>query len=298
MSNTSYSEIAVLLGGPSAEREVSLRSGAAVARGLRDAGYTVHEIDVTEAALPELPETVDAVFIALHGCYGEDGTVQQELSLRGLPYAGCNAEVSRICFDKILSKQAFDIAGLATPGWERLGPGQAGTRPLPLILKPPRQGSSIGLERVFAAEDYAPALERALSFDGEVLVEDYIEGRELTVGLVGDELLPIVEICAPGGYYDYAAKYTTGASTYAVPAPLSEEEQFRCVDLARRCRDALGLEGFGRVDLRLDAQGNPTILEVNTIPGFTETSLLPKAAQAAGISFSALCSRIIQTAHI
>ena len=292
-----YEDVAVLMGGPSAEREVSLRSGAAVAGALRICGYRVAECDPTETDL-RLPAGVKAVFIALHGAFGEDGTVQSMLRDRGIPYTGAGPEASRLAFDKVATKRRLLERGLPTPAFECLKPGDARTLELPVIVKPSRQGSSIGLFAVTRAEEWDEAMAGASRFDDEVLVEAFIDGAELTVGVVGDEILPVVEIRAPGGRYDYAAKYTTGKTRYLVPAPLDPAIARHCAEVARGCFDAIGCTGLGRVDIRLAPGGQPFILEINTIPGFTETSLLPKAAVAAGIDFPALCRRILQSASV
>ncbi len=284
-------KIAVLKGGPSAEREVSLRSGAAVARGLRDAGHDVDEVDVVGRELV-IPDGCDVVFIALHGEFGEDGQVQAILDSMGVPYAGSGAESSRLAFDKILSKERLIEHGVLTPDYEVLKEGAVRSLPLPVVLKPVSQGSSIGVHKVQVEEEWADASADAYLYGPELLVEAYIRGRELTVGIVGDEVLPVVEIEAPDCWYDYEAKYTTGMCNYVVPACIDEEIRVKCQDAALKTFKALGCEGFGRVDLLADEAGDVYVLELNNIPGFTETSLLPKAAAEAGISFSELCDRI------
>ena len=290
-----FQRVAVLKGGPSAEREVSLRSGAAVANGLCEAGYDVTEIDVTEPKL-NLPVGIDAVFIALHGEYGEDGQVQAELDALGVPYTGSGSEASRRCFDKILTKEAFMSEGIPTARYQVMdGPGDC-PLPFPVVVKPPAQGSSLGVRRVDTAGQWPAALASVFKYDSRALVEEFISGRELTVGIVGDQVLPIVEIVAPEGDYSYEAKYTTGASRYEVPALLPGPVMAHCQALALAAYRGLNCRGMGRVDFRLPPVGPPSALEVNTIPGFTETSLLPMAAGKAGIGFSSLCSRILNTA--
>ena len=292
-----FQRVGVLKGGFSAEREVSLRSGAAVAAGLREAGYAVEEVDVQARRL-DLPAGLDAVFVALHGEFGEDGEIQALLRSRGMPYTGSGPEASRASFDKVVTKKPLEAAGVPVPAYGLARAGEARRLPLPLVVKPPRQGSSLGVTRVLRDEEWAGALTVALEFGPEALVEAYIEGAELTVGIVGDEALPVVEIRAPQGLYDYRAKYTAGLTQYLVPAPLAEDRAAVCRDLALRTFRALGCEGFARVDLRMDAQGRCFVLELNNIPGFTETSLLPKAARAAGIPFPALCDRILRLASV
>jgi len=292
-----FEKVAVLMGGISAEREISLKSGAAVARGLSEAGYRVEEVDITARDFA-LPEDVEAVFIALHGEFGEDGEIQQILSERGIPYTGSGPESSRIAFDKILTRQRLAKNSVPVPPGEVLREESARTLPVPLAVKPPRQGSSVGCHLVFEEEDWPAAFADAARYDEEVLVEEYIPGRELTVGVVGEETLPVVEICAANGWYDFDAKYVTGDTAYVVPAELEPELEAECRELAWQTFKALEADGFGRVDFRLSPEGKLYVLELNSIPGFTATSLLPKAAQAAGTGFSELCCRIMELSHI
>jgi D-alanine-D-alanine ligase len=294
---TKFRKVAVLKGGPSSEREVSLRSGAAVARGLTEAGYDVTEIDVKDSSL-DLPAGTEAVFIALHGEFGEDGQVQALLETKGIPYTGSNAEASRASFDKLISRRLLAEHGVPIPAGEVLRAGDRRTQALPLVVKPPRQGSSIGVHRVFHEKDWAPALADALTFGREVLVEQFIPGRELTVGIVGRETLPVIEVLAPDGWYDYTAKYTRGRTEYQVPARMDASLEATCRELALRTFDALGCRGLGRVDIRATPDGHAYVLELNNIPGFTETSLLPKAAACTGLNFSALCDRIMSSARL
>lgn len=293
--NSRFKRVAVLKGGPSAEREVSLASGAAVAAALRGLGYDVLEVDVTSESL-DLPPETDVVFIALHGTFGEDGTLQALLEHRGIPFTGSGSDASRMAFDKAASKRIFERHGIATARYEVLSRNDRRTLKLPVVVKPPRQGSSIGLSKVFEESEWNAALETALRYDREVLVEAFIPGSELTVGIVGDQVLPVVEIRAPDGYYDYKAKYTKGLTDYLVPAPISATDTRHCQELAWRTFTALGCRGMGRVDIRLTPEGHAYVLEMNTIPGFTETSLLPKAARAAGLEFPALCDKILNLA--
>ncbi|OQA27125.1 MAG: D-alanine--D-alanine ligase B [Verrucomicrobia bacterium ADurb.Bin345] len=292
-----FHKVGVLMGGPSAERPVSLRSGAAVANGLRACGYEVVEIDL-ETEEVNIPSGVEAVFIALHGTFGEDGKVQAVLCERGIPYTGAGAEASRVCFDKCLTKKMLDHSKVPTPEYEILRKGDRRTLSLPVVVKPPRQGSSIGVHIVFEESKWDSALADALSHDGEALVESFIAGAELTVGIVGDTVLPVIEIRAPQGFYDYDAKYTKGKTEYLVPAPISAGSEKNCRELALKTYNLLGCRDLGRVDFRMDSEGRLFVLEVNSIPGFTETSLLPKAARAAGIEFPALCDRIMNMASV
>jgi D-alanine-D-alanine ligase len=284
--------LAVLKGGPGSEREVSLRSGASVAGAMRSAGAHVVEIELTGADTDiPLPQGTELVFNLIHGTFGEDGELQQVLEQRGIPYTGEGSAESRIAFDKILTKQALTRAGVPTPLWEILHPGERPTLPLPLVIKAPCQGSSVGVHLIHSETEIATALDDCLRYGNEILVEELVTGRELTVGILGEESLPVVEIRPHEGFYDYANKYTKGATDYLVPAPLSDHETAKVQEIALAANRALGLRVYCRVDLLLGSQG-PTVLEINTIPGMTETSLLPKAAAASGLDFAALCNRI------
>ena len=284
------------MGGPSSERDVSLRSGAAVARGLAQAGYEVETVDVKGPPL-RLPAGTEAVFIAMHGAYGEDGQVQTELDRMGIPYTGAGARASEAAMDKVITKRLLGTAGVVTPAWASVAPGDATPMPLPLVVKPTREGSSVGVSLVFEAKAWPAAVVEASRF-GSAMAEVYVPGRELTVGVVGDRTLPVIEIVAPDdGWYTYANKYTKGACRYVCPAELPSDVERRCRDLAWRTFEALDCRGMGRVDLRLRPDGEAFVLEMNTIPGFTETSLLPKAAAAAGIAFPSLCDRILSLAR-
>lgn len=284
--------LVVLKGGPGAERVVSLRSGAAVAKALRSAGAIVDEIEL-EGMEVTIPGGTELVFNLIHGTFGEDGRLQALLDELGIPYTGEGAEGSRIAFDKILTKRALVHAGVPTPRFEVLSFGENPTLPLPVVIKAPRQGSSVGVHPVRDPSDVPAALADCLLHGNEILVEEMIEGRELTVGVLGDQSLPVVEIRPGEGFYDYANKYTKGATEYLVPAPLSVAETAAVQRVALEAVRALGLSVYSRVDVLLGKEG-PTVLEINTIPGMTETSLLPKASEAAGIPFASLCARIAQ----
>jgi D-alanine-D-alanine ligase len=283
--------IAVLMGGPGAERAVSLNSGAAVAKALRSLGANVTEIDVHGPDF-ELPAGTDLAFNIIHGTFGEDGQLQALLDARGIAYTGEGEVGSRLAFDKIASKQRFVAAGVPTAKWEIVAKGDAPTLPLPFVAKPPREGSSVGVHIVQDTVALDAALEDCFARDTEVLVEEFVQGKELTVGVVGDEAFPVVEIVPKVDFYSYENKYTKGASDYFCPARLDEETTARVQEAALVAHRSLGLEVYSRVDVLLDAQGNPYVLEVNTIPGMTETSLLPKGAAAVGVSFAQLCERI------
>ena len=290
--------ITVMLGGPGAEREVSLRSGAAVAAALRSLGHEVHDLD---PKTPDwiLPLKTDAVFLALHGTYGEDGTVQRQLDFLSVPYTGCDAESSSIAFDKILSKQKFIKAGVPTAKFMVLKSAAAPLPKhfsLPLVVKPARQGSSVGLQFVERAEEWPDALAGALKFDSEVLVEEKIIGRETTVGILGGNVLPVVEVRPKKGGYDYKNKYTAGNTEYFCPADFDMATTKRIQDAALGAFNAIGGRDYARVDVMVRPDGSPVVLEVNTLPGMTETSLLPKAAAAAGMSYAALCQKMVDLA--
>jgi D-alanine-D-alanine ligase len=291
--------IVVLLGGPSAEREVSLRSGAAVAQALRRAGHHVHELDPLPGTL-KLPTGTDVVFLALHGTYGEDGTVQEELERLGVPYTGCGVEASRMAFDKVVTKERCRERGVPTAksltfrSSSSTWPG--GDWQPPVVLKPVRQGSSVGLQFVNAVEEFPTALAEAFRHDSEVLMEERIIGRETTVGILENVALPVVEVRPRAGAYDYRNKYTAGCTEYFCPAEFPEEVTRQIQAAALGAFQAVGGRDYARVDVMVTAEGNPMVLEVNTLPGMTETSLLPKAAQAAGMSFGDLCERMIELA--
>jgi len=291
-------KVVVMLGGPSSERAVSLRSGAAVAGALRLRGHEVVEVD-PQASGWSLPEDVGVVFLALHGTYGEDGTVQSILDRMGVPYTGCGAESSRVAFDKVETKTRCLENGVPTAPYrvlrardELFPEGWS----FPVVLKPLRQGSSVGLQFVDREEDWSRALSESLQHDTEVLMESRIVGREVTVGILGGRALPVVEVRPKTGCYDYERKYTPGQTEYLCPAPLGESVTQRVQEAALGAFRAVGGRDYARVDVMIDGEGNPVVLEVNTLPGMTVTSLLPKAAAAAGIEFGVLCERMVEMA--
>jgi len=292
--------VAVLMGGTSSEREVSLRSGAAVAEALGQAGFDVTRVVLDEDRVAPLPDGVEAVFVALHGGYGENGGVQADLDKLRIPYTGPGAAASRVAMDKAATKRVLDAAGIPTAAWELLPRGADVTRlPLPVVVKPPRDGSSVGISKVSEPSQWPAALRLAREVDplGEALVEAYVPGREWTVGVVGGEPLPVVEVCAPGGWYGFTEKYTPDMTRYLFPESVTDAAlAARCQKLAVAVFDALGCRGMGRVDFRVTPEGEPFVLELNAAPGFTETSLLPKAAARAGESFGALCARVLALA--
>lgn len=290
--------ITVMLGGPSAEREVSLRSGAQVATALRSLGHEVTELDPKNGTWT-LPAKTDVVFLALHGTYGEDGTVQTQLEKVGVPYTGCDSEASRIGFDKALTKQRCVQAGVPTARFT-LVDSPAASWPMgwdpPVVLKPARQGSSVGLQFVERVADWSKALEEAMRYDSQVLMEEKVAGRECTVGILAGETLPIVEVRPKTGIYDYQTKYTSGTTEYFCPAPFDEATSERIRAAGLGAFKAIGGRDYSRVDVIVRPNGDPIVLEVNTLPGMTETSLLPKAAAAAGIGYAELCQKMVELA--
>jgi D-alanine-D-alanine ligase len=284
-------KIAVLLGGPGSEREVSLRSGAAVSRALQSLGAIVEEVDVKNPSFA-LPPDVDLAYNMIHGTFGEDGQIQEILERRGVPYTGEGVKGSHLAFDKILSKTRFDEEGVPTGRWHVITDGKSPRLDPPFVVKAPRQGSSVGVHIIKDAASLPAALEDCFRFGEEVLVEEFFPGRELTVGILGDEALPIIEIVPREGFYDYQHKYSKGASEYFVPAEIGGEATQAVRHAALSAKRALGLEVYSRVDVLLAPNGRLNVLEINTIPGMTETSLLPKAAAVAGLDFPALCERI------
>jgi D-alanine-D-alanine ligase len=291
-------KIAVLMGGPSAEREVSLATGRGISKALRSLDVDVVDVDVRDAKF-ELPRDVEFAFIALHGTFGEDGQVQQILEERGVAYTGEGIKESRLAFDKIQSKKKFREHGVSTPEWETIGAHQRPGMQLPIVIKAPRQGSTVGVCIVKKTEELEPAITEAAKYDHELLIEKFVSGRELTNGILGDQALPILEIIPKGGFYDFTNKYpflnpqAGGAAQHICPASIEPERTKEIQQLALRAFRALGLRVYSRVDVILSRTGEPFVLEINTIPGMTEASLLPEAAAAAGISYVDLCQRVI-----
>lgn len=290
-------KIAVLCGGTSSEREVSLRSGSAVAKALMSLGAEAFGIDVRDDDF-HLPAGTEMVFNALHGTFGEDGAVQVILEDKGIPYTGEGVEGSRLAFDKIESKKRFVECEVPTAPYITLRNGEMPDLPLPYVVKVPCQGSSVGVYVVKSLDERDAALEMAFEQADAILIESFVTGRELTVGVLGETALPIIEIRPRGGFYSYANKYTWtnrgGAAEHECPARLSCTEKEIVESAALAAHRSLELEIYSRVDVILDANREPQVLEVNTIPGMTETSLLPEAAAAAGISMSQLCECIVR----
>jgi D-alanine-D-alanine ligase len=291
--------IAVLMGGPGSEREVSFATGRGVAKALRSLGAEVTEVDVKGPNF-ELPHGIDLAFIALHGTFGEDGQVQRILEERGVAYTGDGVAESELAFDKIRSKEAFQRDDVSTPYWQIVTARQRPTIPIPFVIKAPRQGSTVGVHIIKNEREIDAALADAGKYDRELLVEKFVPGRELTIGILGDQALPILEIIPKGGFYDFTNKYpflnpgAGGGAEHVCPARIPDELTRAIQDLALRAHRSLGLQVYSRVDIMLPEQGEPAVLEVNTIPGMTEASLLPEAAAAAGIGYAELCARIIE----
>jgi D-alanine-D-alanine ligase len=291
-------KIAVLMGGPGSERDVSLATGRGVSKALRSLGAEVVDVDVHDETFA-LPKDVDLAFITIHGTFGEDGQLQEILEERGVPYTGDGVVASRAAFDKILSKEKFREYDVVTPEWEVIEAGQRPTISVPLVVKPARQGSTVGVVIVKDASELDSAMAEAAKYDRKLLIEKFVSGRELTIGILGDQALPILEIIPKGGFYDFNNKYpflnpqAGGAAEHVCPAKIDPNKAKQIQKQALHAFRALGLVVYGRVDVLLPDSGNPFVLEVNTIPGMTEASLLPEAAAAAGINYVDLCARII-----
>ena len=292
-------KIAVLMGGPGSERDVSLATGRGVSKALRSLDVEVVDVDVRDENF-RLPKDVGLAFITIHGTFGEDGQLQKILDDRGIPYTGDGVEESRIAFDKILTKEKFRERNVVTPEWEVVDAGRRPKIPVPLVVKPARQGSTVGVVIVKNESEVDSAMKEAAKYDRKLLVEKFVSGRELTIGILGDQALPILEIIPKGGFYDFNTKYPflnpqAGASAeHVCPAKIDPDKAKKIQELALQAFRALGLVVYGRVDVLLTDAGEPFVLEVNTIPGMTEASLLPEGAAAAGINYVDLCLRIIE----
>lgn len=295
--------VAVLCGGSSSERKISLRSGRAVHAALKRAGFYARRVDPRDwPRASKALRDFDVAFITLHGRGGEDGVIQKKLEKAGIPYIGSDAASSFRAFDKDISKAIFEKHRIPTPkgisapsaGWDK----RLTALRLPLFVKPVQEGSSIG---VYSIEDFSGAVEKvrkSVRTFGKVLVEEKVVGREFTVGVFGGKALPVVEMKPKSAFYDYKAKYTKGMTEYQVPARIPAEAAKKLQTLGLKVHKALGLRDFSRVDIMMDGKGRPYVLEANSIPGFTELSLLPKAARAAGISFEDLCSKLVYYAVV
>jgi len=289
-------KVAVVYGGPSPEAEVSRKSASGVILALEEKGYEVFPVELDTNFLKKLEEIKpDKVFLVLHGCPGEDGTVQGLLELLGFDYTGCNTQTSAICMDKDITKRVLKTYGIPVPAGETyFSEDEVELLELPCVVKPARTGSSVGINLARTEEEFWESVREAFSYDTKILIEEYIEGRELTVGVLNGKALPPVEIVTEAGFYDYGAKYEKPTTNYVVPAPLPERLEKRILRISEKVYRVLECRGAVRIDFRLDEKGTPYVLEVNTIPGMTERSLLPKAAQAAGIEFPELIERILK----
>lgn len=304
-------KIGVLCGGLSAEREVSLRTGEAIYQALLTKGYQAVKIDVNRNIADLLKDQdITRAFLALHGPYGEDGTIQGLLEVLGIPYTGCGVLASAIAMSKIMTKRLLVLEGLPTPkfmvtsqneidklGLETVAKDILAKIPLPLVVKANTQGSTIGISFVYKAEELPGALDDSLKYDNDILIEQFIKGKEITASILGNNdpiALPLIEITTVTGVYDYSTKYTVGQSDHIIPPSVDGATQSKIKELAITTYRLLGCTGLSRVDFLVDDQNNPYILEVNTMPGMTETSLYPDAAKAAGIEFPELVDRILE----
>ncbi len=305
-----FGRIGVLMGGYSSEREISLKSGHAITEALRRQGCDVIALDIVEQDRENIlsyirQRSLDLAFIALHGRLGEDGTIQSVLEELNVVYTGSGVVSSRIAIDKVLTQDLFQKSGIMVPDHISLSMKDTARHArvireidfFPVVVKPARQGSSIGISLVRAPEGLAGAVREAGEYDDKILVEQYIQGKELTVGVLDREALPVIEIRPQGEFFDFTSKYSLGRSDYIIPAPLLPAIAAMVSQMALRAHQVLGCMDFSRVDFILADDGVPYVLEVNTIPGFTSTSLLPKAAQAIGIDFDHLCLRLAGLAY-
>ncbi len=299
-----FGKVAVFLGGKSAEREVSLKSGGMVLNALRSRGVDALPFDPAERGLGALiGERFERAFIALHGRFGEDGTVQGVLEWLGIPYTGSGVLASALAMDKLRAKLLWHAERLPTPPYAVLTKDsdlRAVARKLgvPLMVKPASEGSSIGMSKVRSAARLDEAYALAVNYDRVVIAEKFIDGTELTAGILGDQVLPLIKLETPRDFYDYEAKYTANDTRYIVPCGLSTARERDMQALCLKAFRSLGCSGWGRVDLMLNRQGRPFLLEVNTVPGMTDHSLVPMAARAVGMSYEDLCLRILEAAHV
>ena len=301
---TAFGKVAVLFGGRSAEREVSLKSGAMVLDALRRRGVDAHAFDPQDEPLEQLiAQHFDRVFIALHGRFGEDGTIQGALEYLGIPYTGSGVMASALAMDKWRTKLIWQAAGISTPEYEVLTARSdwiavAQKLGLPLMVKPAREGSSIGMSKVVSPEKVHAAYELAAQYDEVIIAERFIEGVEVTAAILKGEALPLIRLETPRTFYDYEAKYFASDTRYICPSGLPADQERTVQEQALAAFALVGCSGWGRVDAMLDLSGRAYLLEVNTIPGMTDHSLVPMAARARGLDFEALCVRILETAHV
>jgi D-alanine-D-alanine ligase len=301
-NKSKFGRIGVLAGGSSNEREISLNSGRAVHKALVGEGCDAVFLDIKDDLHDIIRKRkIDVAFIALHGRFGEDGTAQRMLESCGVPYTGSGPEASQLAFDKIAAKEVFDANYIPIPAYMVLEKGRVDIRQLdamglPLVIKPQLEGSSIGLSVVRSRGQLEAALDKTFGYGSTALAEKFINGRELTAGILGDRKLPIIEIVTKNKVYDYTAKYSDPETRYLVPAPIDESAARKAKELAGRAHASLGCKFFSRVDMMMDPSGKIFVLEVNTIPGMTERSLLPKAAAASGLDFGKLCLMLVEDA--
>ncbi len=304
MQPNEFGKVAVLLGGSSAEREVSLKSGNAVLAALKRSGVDAHAFDPAERELAELKRDGFArAFIALHGGQGEDGTIQGALSLLGIPFTGSGVLASALAMDKWRSKLVWQAAGLPVPAYELLDAGSdfaavAQRLGLPLFVKPANEGSSVGISKVKAVSELRAAYEAAARYDDLVIAEQFVGGGEYTAAILGAEALPVIKIEPANEFYDYEAKYLRDDTRYLCPCGLAPEREREVQSLARRAFAVIGGAGWGRIDFLLDAAGKPYVLEANTSPGMTDHSLVPMAARAAGLSFEDLVLAVLKLSDV
>lgn len=304
MRRGNFGKVAVLMGGPSAEREVSLKSGNAVLAALKRQDVDAHGIDADKSTLRLLEDGgFDRVFIVLHGRWGEDGVIQGALEVLDIPYTGSGVLGSALGMDKLRSKYLWSAAGIPTPEYAMLEPGidlgkVAAKLGLPIFVKPAREGSSLGISKAKTVAELKAAWETAAKYDDQVIAERFIDGAELTCGILGDRALPLIRIETDREFYDYEAKYILDTTRYLCPCGLPADRERAIQALAQRAFDALGCSGWGRVDFMLDKAGQIYALEVNTVPGMTDHSLVPKAAKQAGVDFDQLVLRILETADV
>ena len=301
--------IGVLMGGVSSERDVSLRSGLAVVDALKKTGCTIVPVEIKsnerEQIIGDLRSAeIQLAFIALHGKFGEDGAIQSLLEDLGIPYTGSGIKASACAFNKVTTQRTLRASGLPVPDFFVVDAASLDVdaivdelKDFPLVVKPSCEGSSFGVTVVQTKADFPLALNEAFRYGNEIIVEKFIAGRELTVGILDSQALPIVEICPQKQFFDFEAKYQKDLTDYIVPAQLPDELTQRINEIALKVHQTVGCEGYSRIDFRLDQDNQPFILEINTIPGFTETSLFPKAARQAGMDFSDVCLKLIQLAY-
>ncbi len=300
-------KVGVLMKGPSSEKKISLKSGRAVLKALRSFGVNAIPVIIERGDIKEnirliRAKAIDVAFIALHGKFGEDGTVQKILGLMGIPYTGSGVKASRLAMDKAASRRIFKRSGLNVPKSKVIKSisglaGITGNLKFPLVIKPATHGSSIGFSIIRSSAQLKKAVRYAMKFDRRVILEEFIKGREVTVGILEEKALPIIEIIPKHSFFDYKSKYKKGLTKYIVPARIPAKIEKEVKKHALMAHNLLGCKDFSRVDIIINEENKPYILEINTIPGFTELSLLPKAALHAGINFKNLCARLIELAY-